>query len=113
VPPYKQEGRRTHSALSRQRDPARSIAPDPGDSLSFRLKAAVWAWRLRIPSGPAGHRYLAALERQLAVHLARNLEAMRRDGWLPDQAEAAAREWLHDLAGTAVNAAIAEGRRAP
>jgi hypothetical protein len=84
-----------------------SIAPEQGSVARF--KAIVWAWRLRIPSGPAGHRYLAALERQLAVHLARNLEAMRRDGWLPDQAEAAAREWLRDLADTAARIAFENG----
>jgi hypothetical protein len=84
-----------------------SLASDSGDGLSFRLKTAVWTWRLRVPHGPAGHRYFAALERQLAAHTARNLEAMRRDGWPPDQAEAAAREWLHDLADTAIRLALA------
>ncbi len=90
-----------------------SIAPKLGDGLSFRLKAAVWAWRLRVPRGSAGHRYLAALERQLAAHTARNLEAMRRDGWPPEEAEAAAREWLRDLADTAARIALGHTREAP
>ncbi len=71
-----------------------------------RFKAAVWAWRLRIPHGHAGHRYFAALERQLAAHLARNMESMLWQGWPPDQAEAAARQWLHDLADATATIAL-------
>jgi hypothetical protein len=76
------------------------------DVVAGRLKAAVWAWRLRVPHGPAAHRYLAALERQLAAHVARNLEAMLWQGWPPDQAQAAAVEWLHDLADTTARMAL-------
>jgi hypothetical protein len=81
----------------------RSISPGPPD----RLRAAMWTWRLRIPHGPAGHRYFFALERQLAAHLARNHAAMLRDGWPPDQAQAAALQWLHDLAEQASRDAFA------
>jgi len=71
-----------------------------------RLKAAVWAWRLRVPHGTAGHYYFAALERQLAAHAGRNLEAMLWQGWPPDQAQAAASEWLHDLAEVTATIAL-------
>jgi hypothetical protein len=94
---------------SQQPDPGGSIAPKPGDGLAFRLKTAVWAWRLRVPRGPAGHRYLAALERALAAHAARNMAAMLAEGWAEAAAYAAYREWLHDL----VDTALADGWRAP
>jgi len=85
-----------------KRGPVYSAPPAVVD----RLRAAVWAWRLRVPCGPAGHRYMAALELQLAAHVARNLAAMLREGWPPDQAQDATREWLHDLVDTAATIAL-------
>jgi hypothetical protein len=103
----KQEGRRTHGAHSpehRPHDDASSI-PDRG-GVAGPFKAAVWAWRLCVPHGCAGRRYMAALERQLAAHVARNLEAMLHHGWPPDQAQAAAHQWLCDLADTTAHIAF-------
>jgi hypothetical protein len=71
MPNTKNDPGSNHPGRSTSPNTRAIITPDPGGgALSGRLKCAVWTWRLRVPHGRAGRRYLAALDLQLAAHIA-------------------------------------------